>query len=85
MVVLGLEALPQAVLLSVVYLHWHEPVDTVGLELFSTAVNIPLRFHQLLFLAATVALEVQMLVSANLHQSVTLGTTILQLSTADHS
>ena len=40
-----LEALPQAAQLLIVLLHWHGPVDTISIELFCTAVNVPLRNH----------------------------------------
>ena len=34
---------PQAAQLLLVILHWHGPVDTVSIDLFCTAVNVPLR------------------------------------------
>ena len=34
---------PQAAQLLLVLLHWHGPVDTVSIDLFCTAVNVPLR------------------------------------------
>ena len=33
----------QAAQLLLVLLHWHGPVDTVSIDLFCTAVNVPLR------------------------------------------
>ena len=33
----------QAAQLLLVILHWHGPVDTVSIDLFCTAVNVPLR------------------------------------------
>ena len=41
--VLGLGFLPQMMIFSVAYLHWHKPFNIVGLEFFATAINIPLR------------------------------------------
>ena len=34
----------QAAQLLLVLLHWHGPVDTVSIDLFCTAVNVPLRW-----------------------------------------
>mgnify|MGYP006888681122 FL=1 len=38
-----LEGLPQLINLALTMMHWHAPFDTVVLDLFCTAVNLPLR------------------------------------------
>ena len=45
-VVMVLEGAPQALIVVVNAMHWHEPVETLSLELFATLSNIPLRFNQ---------------------------------------
>ena len=38
-----LEAVPQLLQLMTTLLHWHTPTSAIAIDLFATAVNIPLR------------------------------------------
>ena len=45
LLVFVLEVLPQLLLLASVLMHWHAPKKSLAIELFGTAVNVPLRFR----------------------------------------
>ena len=38
-----LEAVPQLLQLLTTLLHWHTPASAIAVDLFGTAVNVPLR------------------------------------------
>ena len=38
-----LEAVPQLLQLITTLLHWHTPASAIALDLFGTAINVPLR------------------------------------------